>query len=286
MIELDSYDRQVRMFGLAGQTRLSRCKVAIIGLGGIGSLVAQYLARLGVGNFVLVDNDVVEPSNLSRVVGASDQDALNRLEKVAVASRLIHQANPAASIRQVIDDVAKEAVATTLKSCDYLFLAADSMRARLVINAMVHQYLIPGVQLGSKIRTDDSGAILDVMSANRPIRPGMSCLWCSQLIDANQLALESKSDEERKQQAYGVEEPNPSVITLNAISAAHATNDFMLDYLGIRKEQDQVYFEHFHHLRKSFDLVEPRHDSHCPECSSTGLRYGRGDGADLPCIEG
>lgn len=39
------------------------------------------------------------------------------------------------------------------QACDYLFLAADSMRARLVFNALVHQYLIPGVQLGSKIRT-------------------------------------------------------------------------------------------------------------------------------------
>ena len=56
------------------------------------------------------------------------------------------------------------------------------MRQRLVINAIVNQYLIPGVQLGSKIRSDASGALLDVMSANRPLRPGHGCLWCNQLI--------------------------------------------------------------------------------------------------------
>ena len=75
---------------------------------------------------------------------------------------------------------------------------------------------------------------MEVMSANRPVRPGTGCLWCNQLIDPNQLAKEAKTDEERKAQAYGVEEPNPSVISLNAVSAAHAANDFLLDYLGLR----------------------------------------------------
>ena len=49
------HDRQVRMFGVAGQHILRVSKVAVVGLGGVGSLVAEYLARLGVGNLVLVD---------------------------------------------------------------------------------------------------------------------------------------------------------------------------------------------------------------------------------------
>ena len=49
------HDRQVRMFGKLGQAELAECKVAIIGLGGIGSLVAEYLARLGIGCFILVE---------------------------------------------------------------------------------------------------------------------------------------------------------------------------------------------------------------------------------------
>ena len=59
-----NYDRQVKMFGKKGQSELANCRVAILGLGGIGSLVAEYLARLGVGQFVLVDDDLVEGSNL------------------------------------------------------------------------------------------------------------------------------------------------------------------------------------------------------------------------------
>ena len=281
-----SYDRQVRMFGKMGQAELSRCRVGVIGLGGIGSMVAEYLARLGVGEFILVDDDRVEESNLSRIVGASAWDALHREWKVVVAQRLILQSNGLAKIHLIADDVAKESVAKALRLCDYLFLAADSMRARLVFNALVHQYLIPGVQLGSKVRGDSEGKLLEVMSANRPIRPGLGCLWCNQLIDQEQLAKEAKTDEERKDQAYGVEEPNPSVISLNAISAAHAVNDFMLDYLGLREEREDLYYEHFHCLKGKQSLVAPRCDADCPECSQTGQRYGRADSVSLPCIEG
>jgi len=283
---VDTHDRQLRMFGQVGQAELARCRVGIIGLGGIGSLLAEYLGRLGVGHFCLVDNDRVEKSNLSRIVGASPADAASSTTKVIVAQRLIHQANANAQVQLITDDVAKESVAKALTSCDYLFLAADSMRARLVVNAIIHQYLIPGVQLGSKIRSDSTGALAEVMSVNRPIRPGRGCLLCNQLIDATQLAKEAKSDEERKAQAYGVEEPNPSVISLNAVSAAHAVNDFLLDYLCLRPEASQLYYEHFHFLKGTRSMVEPRKDKECSECSHGGLRYGRGDAVGLPCIEG
>ena len=281
-----AYDRQIRMFGKAGQADLAMCRVGVIGLGGVGSLVVEYLARLGVGNFCLVDDDIVEESNLSRIVGASETDVSNKITKVEVAHRIIIQANSKARIQLIAEDAAKKSVAKELTACDYLFLAADSMRARLVFNAIVHQYLIPGVQLGSKIRSDASGKLLDVMSANRPVRPGYGCLWCNQLIDTTKLAKEAKTDEERKTQAYGVEEANPSVISLNSIAAAHAVNDFLLDYLSLRPDSGTLYYEHFHHLKSKRDLVQPRRAIDCPECSRTGKRYGRGDLIALPCIDG
>lgn len=282
----ETYERQVRMFGKHGQAQLVSSRVAIIGLGGIGSLVAEFLGRLGVGHFVLVDNDRVEQSNLSRIVGAASADAVNRTPKVDIGRRLILQANPFAAIVTIEDDAAKESVARVLTGCDYLFLAADSMRARLVANAIVHQYLIPGVQMGSKIRADSDGNLLEVLSANRPLRPGKGCLWCNQFIDPNLLAQEAKSDEERREQAYGVEEANPSVITLNAVTAASAVNDFLLDYLGLRANNGELSFQHFHHLERRLAMVRPRADIACPECSRDGLRFARGDSVALPCIEG
>ena len=68
------HERQVRMFGVSGQRILEASKVAVIGLGGVGSLVTEYLARLGVGNLVLIDPEQIDESNLSRVVGATGVD--------------------------------------------------------------------------------------------------------------------------------------------------------------------------------------------------------------------
>ncbi|MGZ3236970.1 MAG: ThiF family adenylyltransferase [Burkholderiaceae bacterium] len=282
----EAYDRQIKMFGQEGQATLAICQVAIIGLGGIGSLVAEYLARLGVGRFLLIDDDIVEKSNLSRIVGASYDDVEEKRHKVEVAKRVILQANPNAVVNVIVDDVSKQSAAANLVACDYVFLAADSMRARLVFNALVHQYLIPGVQLGSKIRSNPEGALLDVMSANRPVRPGLGCLWCNQLIDPTALAKEAKSDAERKAQAYGAEEDNPSVISINAVSAAHAVNDFLLDYLALRPEASEHYYEHFHHLKHARNFVMPRKETGCSECSQMDGRYALGDAIELPCSYG
>jgi hypothetical protein len=206
--------------------------------------------------------------------------------KIDVAERVIQQANPSAKVVKTADDIAKDSVAKTLAATDYLFLAADSMWARLVFNAVVHQYLIPGVQLGSKVRANPEGRLLDVMSANRPVRPGSGCLWCNGLIDVQSLANEAKNEDERKEQTYGVEEPNPSVITLNAISASHAVNDFLLDFLGLRHDAGGVQYEHFHHLSRKRMLAEPRRDETCTECSSSQGRFARGTGINLPTLEG
>src|SRR5262249_30147233 len=71
----DIYSRQSLLFGSAGQQRLSEAKIGIIGLGGVGSLVSQWLSHLGVGHIVGIDFDYLEPTNRPRVVGATAWDA-------------------------------------------------------------------------------------------------------------------------------------------------------------------------------------------------------------------
>jgi hypothetical protein len=272
----NEHDRQVLMFGISGQAVLKKSKVAVIGLGGIGSLVAEYLGRLGVG-------EMLEDTNLSRVVGANSDDVASKLLKTTIAERHVGEKADGKIIHAIAEDVAKRPVSSQLRDCDFIFLAADSMRARLVFNAVVHQYLIPGLQLGAKVRADPSGVIDDAMSAVREVRPGYGCLWCNQLIDPTQLALEAKTEQERKAQAYGVYTANPSVITLNAISAAHAVNDFLFYYLGLREDGAASTYHHFHFLKQFPARVTPRKDSECRECGIKG-RFARGDAMALPGI--
>ena len=278
-----AHDRQIRMFGASGQHVLRSSKVAVVGLGGVGSLVVEYLARLGVGTLLVIDPEPIESSNLSRVVGTTPVDIEIGMFKSQIAVRHARELASDATLHAIVGDVATSSVAQTLRDCDFVFLAADSMRARLVVNALSHQYLVPSVQMGAKVRSDDAGKLEDAMSAVRHIRPGTGCLWCNGFIDPTQLAIEAKSDAERKAQAYGVQEPNPSVITMNAVAAAHAVNDFLFDFLDLRDGHAAPAYHHFHFLSGVAQAVVPRRDPDCTECAR---RLSMGDALELPVTNG
>lgn len=300
-----SFDRQSRLFGDRGQAVLGRQKVGVIGAGGGGSLVVEYLARLGVGHLVVVDPDRIEISNLPRIVGSRRLDAWpwltdssrpavvrklgERLSsaKVKVAERVARQANSKIRFEAIHGDVTRDAVAERLIDCDYLFLAADSAQARLVVNAIAHQYVIPGVQIGAKVQLGDAGKILDIFSVVRPLNPGEACLWCNQLISPARLQEEALTLEQRRQQRY-VDDDNvhmPSVITLNAVAAAHAVNDYLITTVGLVSRDWDRKWTRFHPTASdALDRVaseQPRRDTACRECGSDG-RLGAGRARRLP----
>lgn len=284
---VESHSRQVLFLGPSGQALLKRAKIAVIGLGGVGSLVSEYLARLGVGRLLLIDPDRLELSNISRVVGARESDLPHAADratlKVDIAERVAREAQKSIAVEKIAGDFAREDVAKRVLDCDYMFLAADSMRARLVFNAIVQQYYIPGVQLGTKVRIDpNDGRIEAAFSVVRAVRPGEACLLCNQLIDPARLAAEWKSDSEKVDQQYGLQLPNPSVITMNSVAAAHGVNDFLFAFTGLRAKEPALY-RRYDHLSQSTVYEQPRRDDDCPECSAAiASRFGFGDARMLP----
>lgn len=292
-----SYDRQARLFGDRGQEILARQKVAIIGLGGAGSLINEYLARLGVGHIVAIDDDRVDLTNLPRLVDARRRDALSWLtndhmpkrlrefgqrhatRKVRLARRVARKANPRVTFEAIDKDVTDPGVIDKLIDCDYIFLAADSMQARLAVNALVHQYLIPGVQLGAKVDVNEqTGVVRDVFAVVRHLVPGESCLWCNQLINPTRLAEEAASPEQRRAQRYVPEVHAPSVITLNAVATSHAVNDYLFSVIGLADDLPVRW----HKFRPTTDKVitqVPRHEPACSECAG---RLGLGLLGRLP----
>lgn len=300
-----TYDRQSRLFGDRGQAILAGQKVAVIGAGGAGSLIIEYLARLGVGHLVIIDPDRIDRTNLPRVVGSRFRDAHTWMTdpgrpaflralgqrlatpKVTVARRVARQANPKIRIDTLQVDVTQDEVAMSLIDCDYLFLAADTMQARLVFNALVHQYLIPGVQVGAKIQVGRNGTVTDIFSVVRPVGPGFGCLWCNQLINPAKLQEEALTAEQFRRQRY-VQDENvqaPSVISLNAVAAAHAVDDYLMNVTGLLPPTYEPRWRRFHPAastlkeRVRYDI--PRRDQGCIECGDDG-RLGLGREQRLP----
>lgn len=294
-----TYDRQVRWFGDRGQQLLARSKVAVVGAGGVGQPLITMLARLGVGTLVVIDPDRVEPTNLPRMPEARHLDAMTALRipgtarladrlstrKTRLAGRSVRRANPAANFIGIPTNVTEPGAARALVDCDYIFLAADSHLARMTVNAIAHQYLIPAVQLGTRIDIHNTtGAVGDIRTNVRPILPSSGCLRCNKLISGARLQEESQCVAERERNRYLDEVPAPSVITFNTWAAAQAANDFMLTVGGLIDAQAPITYLRCRPRQRTSEPIQPL--SNRPECADCGTadlsRRARGDTVELP----
>jgi tRNA A37 threonylcarbamoyladenosine dehydratase len=301
------YDRQTRLFGDTGQNILSRLKVGIIGLGGGGSLVNEWCARLGVGKIVAIDPEKIDVTNLARIVGSTRWDAKAFLttshnktlrmageffavSKVDIARRVATQANPNIGYRAVRGSIVDERIAKELTDTDFIFLCTDNMQSRLVFNAIVQQYLIPGVQIGVAVGVPDqnSGKISDIIANTRLVLPAPrgGCLLCGETISSARLQEESLTPDARLRQRY-VDDPmvpDPSVITLNVLSAAQAINDLMMLFAGLYTEEADMRYQMHWVRERRVAKYEPPFNPLCTECSTTPRsRIARGDTTRLPC---
>lgn len=230
------FDRQVLWFREPAQRELSRLTVAIVGLGGLGSHVALQLPYLGILSFVLVDHDVLEETNLNRVVTASSTD-VGRL-KVDLAEAAIKRVVPGARILARSERVPHPQVTDALKGADLIFGCVDNDGARLVLNEISRAYGIPYFDLATGIHvvpgrpTVAGGRLAAVL-------PGGPCLHCMGQIDPAEARFfhQPKGVQEQElAQGYvaGIDMPDPSVVSLNGTVASLAISELGLYVTGER----------------------------------------------------
>jgi molybdopterin-synthase adenylyltransferase len=281
----ERFSRQVLAFGSALQDRLRILRIGIIGVGGIGGVMVEMLSRLGVGNWVLVDDDVVETTNLNRLPGSSLKDVYQRTPKVRLAQRNIAKSNPYARVIALNLPVTNLKALRALKSCDLLIVATDNHSSRLIANRLSLQYLIPLIHVGVNIDVDEEKKITDV-SAEFAIPPlGQWCLECAGIFDT-QLAGWELADEEMQRQlwerGYVKDTPAPAVYHLNGLIASLAVaeiHNLIIPYKPIRR---YLAYDELKSELLSLD-VQPKDD--CPVCSGEGGLIGLGDLEPLPDFE-
>jgi len=220
------YDRQVRAFGIEGHKALQQTRIAIVGLGGTGSIVAQQLVHLGVRDFILIDPDTIDETNLNRVANAKKKDVGQA--KVEVASRYLMEVNSGAQVEVLQGNIVREKYARALTNADLIFGCTDSHGSRAVIQQVSYQYLIPCIDIGSTIVVAN-GSVLHIIGRVQMLTPSLGCFTCSNLLDYNEVRRDMMSEYERRLDPYlqGVHQPAPSVMSLNGTVSSLGVTMFL-----------------------------------------------------------
>jgi molybdopterin/thiamine biosynthesis adenylyltransferase/rhodanese-related sulfurtransferase len=132
--ELERYSRHLSLpgFGLEGQRRLRAASVLVIGAGGLGAPVLNYLAAAGVGSITIIDDDVVEASNLQRQIIHRDADVGR--PKVASAADALHRLDPNLEVRMIEHRLSPENALGLFAEHDVVLDGADNFATRYLSN--------------------------------------------------------------------------------------------------------------------------------------------------------
>lgn len=209
------YDRQ-SFLGEDSVFLFENIRVGIIGYGGGGSHIGQQLAHLGVKNVVVFDGDVVEDTNLNRLVGARFSDVAEGTLKTQVAERTLRCILPKANVTRV--DHRWQEQPEVLQSCDVVFGCVDSYAERQQAEAECRRYLIPYIDIGMDVHQVDNE--LHSMSGQVILSvPGYPCLNCLGFLTEKKLAQEAAK--------YGKVGGRPQVVWPNGVLASTAVGMFV-----------------------------------------------------------
>ena len=283
--DIDFLARQALVFGPSLNARLRAMRIGVVGCGGTGSATAMLLARLGVGQLALFDDDIVDVTNLNRLHGARRADADAMRPKVEVLARELAELGlgvRAVPIRHWIDDpFCRDA----LKACDVIFGCTDDHDGRLLLNRLAYFYLIPVIDMGLAIDPKpDRCGLHDLTGRMTVLFPEAPCLLCRGIVDpvvARDEGVRRRSPEEyerRKREAYVRDggDPAPAVVTFTTATACLAVDELLQALTGFRSPEGWIW-----QRTRRFDRLADRRpgaDSHphCAVCSSRDY-WGRGD---------
>jgi molybdopterin/thiamine biosynthesis adenylyltransferase len=268
------FDRQVRAFGGDVQNALGQLRVGVVGCGGTGSAVIEQLARLGVRDFVLIDNDELAATNVTRVYGSTPRDVgRTKVHVLADHLRAIASDSTAdARVASVLDQTAARA----LTGCDLLFGCTDDNAGRLVLTRLAAYYLVPYFDCGVLI---SSNGVVDAIHGRVTVQtPGAACLACRNRIDLERARAEQLSDDERialQREGYapelgGVE---PAVVTFTTAVASQAVTEVLERFIGFGGEPvpTEVILR-CHDRNISTNRAEPRPGHYChPGTGALGI---------------
>ncbi|UCZ54552.1 ThiF family adenylyltransferase [Bacillus shivajii] len=145
------YSRQMlfKPVGEQGQRKLDESKVFIVGMGALGTVIANHLVRSGVGHVVFCDRDFVEESNLQRQMLFNEQDVQQFLPKAVAAEQALKKLNSSVNIKGHVTDVNANNVESFIDGVDVIMDGTDNFETRYLLNDVAYKHGIPFVYGGA-----------------------------------------------------------------------------------------------------------------------------------------
>lgn len=171
--QLLRYSRQIMLpsVGIEGQEKLLNARVLVIGMGGLGSPIAMYLAAAGVGHLVICDFDEVDLSNLQRQIIHSNSDRIGKNKAVSARETLI-QLNPEIKVTALTHKLDQQALTQQVQYADVVVDGTDNFDSRFLLNKVCFEEQTPLVS-GAAIRME--GQV--IVFANQGEGPCYRCLY-------------------------------------------------------------------------------------------------------------
>ncbi|HST89284.1 MAG TPA: ThiF family adenylyltransferase [Ktedonobacterales bacterium] len=146
----ERYARQTLFAGIGqqGQERIARGRVLIVGCGALGSVLANNLARAGVGHLRIADRDYVEGNNLQRQVLYVEDDVRRGMPKAAAAAEYLRRVNGLITIEPLVTDVTAENVEELIEGCDLVLDGTDNFETRYLLNDACLKAGVPWIYSG------------------------------------------------------------------------------------------------------------------------------------------
>ncbi|MCG7566605.1 ThiF family adenylyltransferase [Pseudoalteromonas sp. CnMc7-15] len=256
--------RNIQVFGRQTRDTLKRLKVAVIGTSGTGSPIIEQLSRLGVGELVLVDPDVVEEKNLNRITNAKREDADKKSYKVDVLKKAVVEMGLGTFVTAHALSIFDPNVVTSIASCDFIFGCVDSAEARCLLNRVCNYYLIPMIDIGISLVADGEGGVTNICGKVGYFQPGLSDHLSRRSVLPQTLESEAlrriSPNEYRKKlsEGYikGVPENSPAIIPVNTYTSSFAVLEFLARVHVYRHDSNEKFAEQQFCLVNDFRLAK------------------------------
>lgn len=279
-------------FGSEMRNELGKLSCVVIGVSGIGSIIAEQAARLGFGEVRLVDFDWIEFKNLNRILNSTLKHAEAKALKVEVLADAIEAFRGEGVAKAYGTSISTMEAVLAASQADVVFCAVDSVEGRQIADLLGSSFLLPLFDVGVAISTRKSAnglAVAEVTGRIDYVQPGGSSLADRSVYTNDSLhqeyvrrvSPETFSELVKTGYIRGSIEQAPSVITLNMRAGADLMNEFIARCYPFRLDPNRKYARKLFHLA----ACEEEYSSEDSFKASASPVFARGDEEPLLGIQ-